>query len=245
MKEQLTVTDVINMLLRKWWIIALCSIIFSVCTFFYAQFMIEPLYLTDGSLYVNARRTQTSDVSQTNIMASQQLANTYKEILSRRTFLAQIAEDVDNKYTVNELKRMIAYQALNETEIMEVVVMGTVPEDVYRICHSILTRASDELIRVVNAGSVKILDDGQIPERPYAPNVKNYTIIAFLLGVLFGAMIILCIEFMDTRVKSRDDVINRYDEPLLGEIPELTLTAGNDPYNYRQSEDNKKGGSKK
>lgn len=250
MKEQLSIADIINMFLRKWWVLALCAAIFSVSTFLYAEFMIEPLYKTDGSLYVNARRTQTSDVSQTNIIASQQLANTYKEILSRRTFLAQVAEDLDNKYTVNQLMGMIAYQPLNETEIMEILVVGTVPEDVYLICHSILTRASDELIRVVNAGSVKILDDGQIPQAPFAPSVKNYTIIAFALGILLGALIILCTEFMDTRVKSRDDIINRYNEPLLGEIPELTLTTGNDPYQYQyrqkgESNEDKEGGSKK
>lgn len=225
MKEQISISEMINMFLRKWWILALCAIILSTSAFFYAQFMVAPLYRTDGTLYVNASRTQKSDVSQSNLITSQLLANTYKEILTRRTFLSQVAADVDNRYSVYQLGKMITMQPLNETEIMEIKVTGENPQDVYAICHSVLTHASDELVRVVNAGSVKILDDGQVPEKPFSPNVKNYTLIAFLLGLAIGGIIIFSIEFLDTRVKSRDDVVNRYEEPLLGEIPELVLSA--------------------
>ena len=241
MKEQFSISELINIFLRRWWIIALSAVILCVSGFFYTQFIVTPLYRTDGTLYVNARRTQTSDVSTTNIMASQQLATTYKEILKRRTFLAQVAEDVGNKYSVGELSSMISMSPLNETEIMEIKVTGEVPEDVYAICHSVLTHAPDELIRVVNAGSVKILDDGQVPKTPYSPNVKNYTLVAFALGLALGALIVFCIEFFDTRVKSRDDIINKYKEPLLGEIPALVLTPGKREEGYSYSE---KGGKK-
>lgn len=223
MKEQLSLAEIIDIFLRKWWIIALCAVIFSVGAFFYAQVMVDPLYRTDGTLFVNAQRTQTSDVSQMNLIASKQLAETYKEILTRRTFLSRVSEDVHNRYNLAELSKMISISPLNETEIMEVRVTGKVPEDVYKICHSVLTHAADELVRVVNAGSVKILDDGQIPDYPYSPNVRNYTLIAFLIGLAFGALIILCTELFDTRIKSRDDILNKYSEPLLGEIPELII----------------------
>lgn len=223
LKEQLNIAELIDMLLRKWWILAISAVILSVGAFFYAQVMVEPLYKTDGSMYVNAQRTQTSDVSQNALMASQRLAVTYKEILTRRTFLSRVAEDLGNRYTVSQIEKMISISPRNDTEIMEIQVTGEVPEDVYLICHSVLTHAADELVRVVNAGSVKILDDAQIPETPFAPNVKNYTLIAFLVGLVIGALIVLCTEMFDTRIKSRDDIVNKYDEPLLGEIPELSI----------------------
>lgn len=223
MKEQLSIAELIDMFLRKWWILALSAVILSVSAFFYAQVMVAPLYRTDGTLYVNAQRTQTSDISQMNLLASKQLAETYKEILTRRTFLARVAEDIDNEYTIPEISRMISISPLNETEIMEIKVTGKDPQYVYMICHSVLIHAADELVRVVNAGSVKILDDGQVPENPISPNVRNYTLVAFLLGIAFGALIILCTELFDTRIKSRDDIVNKYDEPLLGEIPELFI----------------------
>lgn len=223
MNEQLSITELLDMFLRKWWILAISAVILCIGTFFYAQVMVDPLYSTDGTLFVNAQRTKTSDVSQTSQLASRQLAETYKEILTRRTFLSQVAEDVGNRYTVSQIGSMLSISPLNETEIMEIKVTGKVPEDVYLICHSVLTHAADELIRVVNAGSVKILDDGQIPEAPVSPNVRNYTLMGFFIGLILGGLIVFCMEFFDTRIKSRDDIVKRYKEPLLGEIPELVI----------------------
>lgn len=223
LNDQLKITDIIDMLIRRWWIWVITALVFSVVTFVYTEIFVDPLYKTEGTLYVNALRTQTSDVSSANLSASQELVTTYQEILKRRTFLQQISNDMANRYSVSSLEKMISMKAVNETEILEITVTGKVPQDVYDICHFILVRASDELIRVVNAGSVKILDDGQVPEKPVSPNVKKNSLIAFLAGMVIGALIILVLELFDTRIKSRDDIINKYDEPLLGEIPEVIM----------------------
>ena len=241
MKNQITVAEIVNMLLRRWWIIALTAVVLSVSAFFYSQFMLVPLYRTDGSLFVNASRTQTSDVSQTNILASQQLAITCKEILTRRTFLSAVSEDVvtkgGHKYEATQLKKMISIKAVNDTEIMEITVSGSDRYDVKLICDSVLTLSSKELSNVMNAGQVKILDFAQLPKKPYSPNTRNNTLICFFIGILAGGLIVFCIEFLDTRVKSRDDLITRYSIPLLGEIPELIITQPKEAgyiYTYRE-----------
>ena len=221
MKEELSNIYVLDMMIRHWWILLVTALVFSGVAFVYAEVFVDPLYRTDGTLYVNAQRTQSSDISQSGIIASQELVITYKEILTRRTFLAGVSADMGYDYSVAELKRMISMSSVNDTEILEIAVTGKVPTDVYKICHSILTRASDELVRVVNAGSVKILDDGQIPTVPVSPNVKGYSLLAALIGVVFGAIFILILELFDTRIKSREDIIEKYEEPLLGEIPIL------------------------
>ena len=221
LKEELSIIDILDMMIRHWWILLITALSFSIVAFVYAEVFVDPLYRTDGSLYVTAQRTQSNDVTQGNQIASYQLVNTYKEILTRRTFLSGVSQDMGGRYSISDLKRMISMNSVNDTEILEIAVTGKVPTDIYQICHSILLRSSDELVRVVNAGSVKILDDGQIPTTPISPNVKGYTLFAALIGIVFGALIILILELFDTRIKTREDIIEKYDEPLLGEIPIL------------------------
>ena len=221
MKEHLSLTELIDMMVRRWWILAIAAVSLGIIAFIYAQVFIDPLYQSDGTLYVSAQRTQSSDISQSSMAASTRLVDTYKEILVRRTFLSQVSHDVGDRYSVENLSRMISLESLNETEVMEIKVTGKIPEDVQLICNSVLSHASDELIRVINAGSVKILDNGQLPISPSSPDVKKYTLIAFLFGLVVGAVIVLLLDLFDTRIKSRDDVIEKYTEPLLGEIPEL------------------------
>ncbi|MBR4720983.1 MAG: hypothetical protein IK057_04405 [Clostridia bacterium] len=219
MNEKIGIADIIDMMIRRWWIWTICAIVCSIGAFIYTQVFVEPLYRSDGTLYVNAQRKQDIDITQGDMTSSQALVKTYKEILSRRTFLSQIAADLDGKYSAGALKGMISYGAVNDTQIMEIKVVGRDPEDVYEICHSVLTHAPDELIRVINAGSVKILDDGQVPTAPFSPNVKQNSLIALLVGIALGAGIILLLELFDTRIKSREDISKKFPEPLLGEIP--------------------------
>ncbi len=229
MNDQLSITDIIDMLIKRWWIWVIAAVSLSIVTFIYTEIFVDPLYRTDGNLYVSAQRTQTSDLSQQSQMASQTLVTTYKEILGSRSFLSQVSQDLDGTYTIENLKKMIGMSSVNETEILQITVTGKVPEDVYKICHSVLIHAPDELIRVVNAGSVKILDDGQIPSAPVSPNVKRNVLISFLAGMILGAFIILVLELFDTRIKSRDDIVNKYEEPLLGEIPAVfSVKAGDE-----------------
>ena len=219
MNEKIGIADIIEMMIRRWWIWAICAVTFSIVAFIYTQVFVEPLYRTDGTLYVNSQRTQDIDITQGDLNSSQILVKTYQEILSRRTFLSQVASDLDGKYTIAQLKNMISYSAVNETQILEIKVVGKDPQDVYEICHSVLIHAPDELIRVINAGSVKILDDGQVATVPFSPNVKQSSLIAMILGMLLGAGIILLLELFDTRIKSREDIVKKLPEPLLGEIP--------------------------
>ena len=226
LNQKIGITDIIDMMIRRWWIWIICAVTFSVVAFVYTEIFVDPIYRTDGTLYVNSKRTQDIDISSGELNSSQALVKTYKEILGRRTFLSQISEDLDGRYSVGALKSMISYSAVNDTQIMQITVTGKVPQDVYDICHSVLLRAPDELIRVISAGSVKILDDGQVPKVPVAPNVKQNALVSFILGMIVGAVIILLLELFDTRIKTRDDIVSRFPEPILGEIPELLPVEG-------------------
>lgn len=219
MNEKIGLTDIFDMMIRRWWIWVICGVVFSVGAFIYTEVFVEPLYKTSGTLYVNAQRTQDINISSGEMGSSQELVKTYKEILNQRTFLTQVSEDLEGKYSPGALRGMISYGAVNETQIMEITVTGQEPEDVYKICHSVLVHAPDELIRVINAGSVKILDDGQVPSAPFSPNVRQNSLLALILGIAIGAGIILLLELFDTRIKSRDDIVKKFPEPLLGEIP--------------------------
>ena len=246
MKDHITISEIVSMLLRRWWIIVITAMVFSVSVFFYSEYIVVPLYKTSGSIFVDASRSNTGDVSQANIMASVQLAETCKELLTRPTFLSEISEEVEaltgNKYPHTQLKEMIEVEAVNETEIMEITVKGSEKEDLPIICNLILTKGC-ERIQEVRGGYPQVLDLGTVPGKPYSPNTRANTLVFFFVGVLAGGLIVFCIDFFDTRVKSRDDIITKYKIPLLGEIPELVMNSsgGYEGYDYTYRE---KGGKK-
>ncbi len=222
MNEQISIVDVVDMLLRRWWLMLVSAVVVGIAAFMYTNLFIDPMYRSEGALYVNSTQNQISgEVTTGAISASKQLVTTYAEILQRRTFLEQVVQDLNNKYTVDQIKSMLSMGAANETEILEISVTGENAHDVYLIARSILRHAPDELIRVVEAGSVKILDNARENTTPISPNIRTNTLIGILVGLLIGALTAVLLELFDTRIKNGEEISKRYDEPLLGEIPNL------------------------
>lgn len=223
MKKELNIMDLVDMLVRRWWIMLVSMILVGVMSLIFTEVFVQPSYRSEGALYVSlSDETQMNQSMAMTITASQQIVGTYAEILKRRTFLESISEDVEHKYTVSQLKGMISISSVNDTEIMQISVVSGSPEDSYAIAHSVLMRAPDELVRVVEAGSVKLLDDAKKNDIPVSPNVKQNTFVGALLGIIIGAAIIFFLELADTRVKDAESLIAKYQEPVLGEIPSLT-----------------------
>lgn len=222
MKEELKLIDIVYMLMRRWWIILISMVVAGSITFLFTEVFIAPEYESEGALYVNASKEQIGQsISATTITASQKLVNTYAEILKRRTFLEGVANDMNNEYTFKDLQSMISIMPANETEVMEIIVTSEDPYDSYKIAHNVLMRAPDELMKVVEAGSVKLLDDAKINDVAVSPNLRQNTLVGALIGVILGILIILLLEFIDTRIKDAESLASRYREPVLGEIPSL------------------------
>ncbi len=241
MNEQLNLISIIDILLRKWTTILLSAALVGIFAFVYSEVFIAPTYSSTASLYVNSNKHQESeDVSGATLSSSRQLVMTYAEILKARTFLESIVTDMNGAYTVNQIKGMLTMEALNETEILSITVKGNNAEDVYRIAKSIVKYAPDELIRVVEAGSVKVLDDASETKTPISPNIRNNTFLGVFIGILIGSLIIIVLELFDTRIKAGDEISQRYKEPLLGEIPSLAArgnaySSGYSSYGYSDS----------
>lgn len=222
MNEQLSIMNVIDMLIKKWYVLFIAAIVGGLCAYLFTDLFIEPKYSSGTTLYVNASNTKVSEtVSTANIMASQSLVNTYAEILKARDFLEKISKDLDGKYSANQIKNMLTMTSVNETEVLSITVKGTDKEDVYKIAQRLSDYATDELRNVVGAGSVTILESPVEPQNPISPNVRTNTLIGVLLGVLLAGLLAVVFDLLDTRIKSGEEFANNYEEPLLGEIPTL------------------------
>ena len=196
-KGQMNFVQILDILLERWVVILICAISVGIFTFLYSEIFIAPVYSSSALLYVNSNRQQvTEDISQQNIFSSRELVMTYAEILQTRTFLGRIAAEFNGKYSSNQIKNMISMSALNETEILTISVRGIDADDVYKITKSIVKYAPDELEKVVEAGSVKILDDASPTTFPVSPNVRKNTFIGVFFGIFLGALVVIVLELM-------------------------------------------------
>jgi len=221
----LNFVQVLNMFLRKWWLIAIVAIVCGAATYLFCDICINETYQTDGSFYVNIAQQQEGEIiSSGQLTSSTRLAVTYSELIKSRTFLEDVSAHLYSKtgkeYKAAKLKKMMD-TVLNETEIIGITVKGTEPEDIYDILNCIMELAPEKITSTVGGGSVAMVDEPYVPEYPIGPNKTRNTIIGIFVGILLSLVLIFVIDLFDTRIRSSEEVRTKYKLPILGEIPQF------------------------
>lgn len=222
MATELTVINVVKMMLKRWWIILLACIVGGTAFFSYNKYVVDPVYTAQGSLFVNNVREKKNDnVNIGDVTTSQMLVWTYIELLNSNTFMTKVADSCALGYSSGELARMVSLSSQNETEIMKITATSTNPEYSQKIVNTILDEAPFEIDRIIKGGSVEVVDYARCPQKPSGPNVMIRTLIGIVLGGIISCGVILLKEILNNKVKDEDDLTTLYQIPVLGTIPHV------------------------
>ena len=222
LSTKLTVINVVGMMLKRWWIILLACIVGGSVFFSYNKYLVDPVYTASGSLFVNnVREKKTENVNIADMTTSQMLVWTYVELLKSNTFMSKVAENSGLEYSGTDIARMVTMASQNETEIMRIIAVTTNPQHSQIIVNTILESAPAEFDRIMKGGSTEIIDYARLPLRPSGPNLFLHTLVGIVFGAALACGSILLREILDNKVKDEDDLVQTYDFPVLGTIPNI------------------------
>lgn len=218
--NEITLQEIFSILWGKALLIVLCTVVGGVVAFGITKFIISPEYTAKVTMYVNnSEGKQDTYMNINDINASQKLVSTYVEILKSNTVINKVIEEAGLEYTSTQIREMMSASSLNGTEIFEVKVISENPEESALIANTIAKVGPEEIIRVVKAGSVELIDPAKVPDKPSAPNVILNTIIGIMLGGVLSVLGVLVYAMMDIRIKMEEDLEKVYALPILGAIP--------------------------
>ena len=240
---ELDIIQFLKELLRKWWAIALSTILCACAAFSYAEFLITPMYEAETLLYVNNSSFSVGNtsftISQAELSAAQSLVDTYIVILKTRTTLNTVIKDAELDYSYEELKGMISSVPVNSTEVFSVKVKSSNPKEAEKIANSIARVLPDKISEVVEGSSVRIVDYAVVPGKKVSPSITKYTLIGAVLGIVIACAIIFIKVMADTRIHDDDYLINKYKLPILASIPNISQSSKKKGYGYYGSYENK------
>ena len=221
-ETQISIIDIINMMLTFWWLIVILAVLVGGGTFAYSKLTSVPQYSSSATVYINTQTEQKSDdINYNAITNAAELMPTYIEILSSKPFLETISDDIGNKYDYKEIKEMTSYSSKTDTNILSISVKANNSHDAFLIAESISHNAPDEIRRVFEGGSVKLINNAEESMTPIPSNSLKRGLIGFAAGAALAALIIFLINIFDTRVKNSEELSSKYGLPILGEIPNL------------------------
>lgn len=230
--------DVLQILKALWkhvWIVIACSLLVAAIGFSMAAFVIAPTYSSTIKLYVNNNSISLGNtsfsISASELSAAQNLVRTYGEILDSRTTLERVIEKSGVDYNWKQLSSMIEFAPANETEIMEVTITCTDPYEASNIANTIAEVLPVRISEIIDGASMEVVDSAIPDTDKVGPSVSTYTLIGFIIGAMIAVLIVTVITLLDDTIHDEEYILQNYDYPILGKVPNL-LSSGNKSYGY-------------
>ena len=221
--------------LRHWWQILLGGILAGLVLYGYTRFILTPMYRATVTVYVNnAKSTQeVSSISTATLSASQQLVNTYINIIQSERVLLRVLEelrrtpldpeeadllDID-ALTTDNLREMLTATQIESTEIFSINIRHSNPEIASAIANVFARVSPSDIATVVEGSSAQIIDYARTPEKPYNLNYKRSVFLGAAVGMLSVAAFLTLRFLLDVRIKEEEDLTQLFSIPILGQIP--------------------------
>lgn len=216
--------SIFYMLKRKAIYIVLIALVGGIIAGCYTNFFIQPKYTATATLcaYSDTNRiAHDGSITTSQIEASQQLVNTYIGILRSNTVLDKVAEKFDNSISASQISGMMSCSQVEGTFIFKVRITSSDRVQAMNIVNTIAEVCPDEIIKILNVGSVQVIDFAKEPTSPSSPNLKRNILVGFGAAFLVAFVYFFIKEALDTSIINESDLERVFTIPVLGTIPRL------------------------
>ncbi len=235
-----TIVELLQLFLKKIWLIILLSILFGVSMFCISEFLIPPKYESYTTMYVrsNTQITQSDNVNLNDLNASKSLASTYIAMLKSNSIMQTVSDGLVEKYGIEKISKIFGIKngnvdikeladcflmtTVDQTELLKISITTTDSEISMAACEILASAAPEFLVRVVGAGGVEIVDNAQINSIPVSPDVLKNTLVGMMAGLVFAMMLIIVIDYFDNRIKESEKIEQITSKPVIGEISSIS-----------------------
>lgn len=213
-------------LLARWRLVAVVSIACALITVLATFLLISPKYKARILFYVNnSSASSGSSISSGDLAVSRNLVDSYIIILETRETIEEVISDVGLDMTYEQMLDMICATAVDSTEIFQVVVTDTDPQQAYRIATSIASILPQRIAAIIDGASASVVEAATVPATPSTPNYWLTALISFLAALVLTAGVLLLWELKDTTIRSAEDVSHICQHPVLASIPHMLPSA--------------------
>ena len=219
----LTVRDVLLTLRKRISLILATALLGAVLMGGVTFLFVRPLYTAEAKLYVYNERADENYMTSGDLAVSKSLVNTYLIIIRSSPVLEEVTERLNKTYpelTAKEIDEMLEGSAINATEAFAISVTTTDRQMSADIINTIVDVAPGEIMRVVKAACVEVIERAKVPEADecFWPIARN-TALGCGIAILLACAFVLLSRAADKTVYGKKEMLENFRIPVLGMIP--------------------------
>lgn len=256
MVKEISLVKLLKALWSKMWLVIVLALLLGVGANIYANLTTTPMYRSEALLYIynNDKGNTSGQMSQTNMMASEQVLYRYMVLIDKADIIYEIAleklEEIQNKclggedgydqyefllkykFSASMIKSMISVGQNMETEILSIYATASDPKLAQIVAHTVTTVLQTEVPRLLEASSNYYVNPATFPTVATSP-AQKYTLIGAIVGAALACAIIFFTLMFDVAIRTEEDLEELFPEiPVIGVIPDMD-TSKDKAYSYK------------
>ena len=221
MEETVDLREYFGIVKKRFWIVALITIIAVVVSGVISFFMLNPVYEAKSTLIVNTEKNEeTQMITGDQFNVTQKLAVTYGEIIKSRSVLDDVIKNLKLDDEYGDLVKNVTVSPVKDTQIISISVQDTNKEKARNEIPKVFKK---EAKRITKANDIQVIDKAILPQNPIKPNKMMNMAIAAVLGAMIGLFVVFLIEYLDNKLKTPQDIEKHLGLSVLGVVPNEKL----------------------
>ena len=223
---EISLEEIWEVVKKNWKLMVICTVVAAVLGFLVNQFLLAPTYTASSRLYI-MNTTQANNyntdgeqiVSTTDLSSSLMLSKDYIEILKSDRVTKAAAQRMG---LLNLGGYDISVSAATDTRMIKIVVTGTDQKGVAKLANILTEEFTACVQQIIHMDNVTVIDTAPVPAGPSGPAKVKNTMLCAMAGLMIALAISFLRYFLDTTIKSSDDIERYLNLPVLAKIPDFT-----------------------
>ena len=214
----MTLLELIKLIRKHLALVVALPIVCAVATAAFAGLALPNQYSSSVSMYVLTKASAEGSLANTDLSASQQLANDVATLITDE----RVAEDTASALQMDSLKGYkISVASESTTRIVTLTVTGESAQSVAIIANQLAATTDSVAQEVMDVQAINAINEAKEPAAPSGPPRAMYTAVAFLAGIFLAVAIVVVIDMVNTRVRSAEEAEELLGLPVIGRIPTI------------------------
>lgn len=229
-QNELDLREIFMVLQRRLWLLIALPVIAGLTAGLVSYFVLSPVYSASTTLWV-IKEGAGAQISLNDVMLSRNLTKTYSEVAQSRAVMADAIDrlGLKGKTTVTQLQAKLTVTPVRDTEILSFTIQDENPVMAAQLADTVAEAFKDQIRTYMKVENVVVVDPAVVPTNPVKPRKMMNVAIAIVLGAMAAIGAAFLMEYLDTSIKSPEDITKHLGLPVLGIIPVIETATEESP----------------
>ena len=224
---KIDLVKLIRFVLKRSWLIVLCAEIGFGAMYIRTTRFMPDTYTASGTMYVNNGNPNVEQYQYTNssdLDSAVKLIDTYLIVVKSEKVMKSVVAQLSNDYPgiqAGYISSSLSMASVSETGVAAVRSRTNDAKLSKDIVNAVLDAAPEEIIRVVGAGKIEIIDYAIAPMIPDSKGALKKGILGAMAGAVLAGCVLLVMFLMNQRITDTKDLTDNYTPPVLASIQRI------------------------